>query len=89
MQPSREVAPRYVATTLETTDGRVLSGLSLGAATDGEHRILDIEPETLHGRTPLVFGSADKVARVARYHEAPRSAVGQSPLFGKRGLFRG
>jgi len=59
-----------------------------GAATDGEHRILNLVPEALHSRTPLVFGSVDKVERVARYHEAPRSAVGQSPLFGKRGLFR-
>ncbi len=59
-----------------------------GAATDGEHRILDLVPEALHSRTPLVFGSVDKVERVARYHEAPRSVVGESPLFGKRGLFR-
>ena len=59
-----------------------------GAATDGEHRILDLVPETLHGRTPLVFGSAEKVARVARYHEAPETAIRESPLFGKRGLFR-
>ena len=36
LQPSREVAPRYVVTNLETTEGRLLSGLSLGAATDGE-----------------------------------------------------
>ncbi len=59
-----------------------------GAATDGERRILDQLPDGLHCRTPLVFGAADKVARVARYHEEPQVAVGQSPLFGKRGLFR-
>jgi len=59
-----------------------------GAATDGEHRIVELVPAELHCRTPLIFGSQDKVARVARYHEAPRSVVGESPLFGKRGLFR-
>ncbi len=59
-----------------------------GAATDGERRILDLIPESLHCRTPLIFGSADKVARVTRYHAAPPSIVGESPLFAKRGLFR-
>ena len=32
-----------------------------GAATDGITRILDIEPESLHQRTPLVIGSLDDV----------------------------
>jgi fructose-1,6-bisphosphatase I len=59
-----------------------------GGATDGENRILDLKPGSLHGRTPLVFGSADHVARVARYHQEPAMAASASPLFGKRGLFR-
>ncbi len=59
-----------------------------GAATDGERRILDIEPSALHQRIPLVFGSADKVERVARYHADPHSIGERSPLFGRRGLFR-
>jgi fructose-1,6-bisphosphatase I len=59
-----------------------------GAATDTVHRILDIVPEGLHQRVPLVFGSAAEVARIARYHSGP-SAIGErSPLFGNRGLFR-
>ena len=32
-----------------------------GAATNGRDRILDIEPESLHQRTPLVIGSRDDV----------------------------
>jgi fructose-1,6-bisphosphatase I len=40
----------------------------------------------LHARTPFVFGSADKVARVAAYHDLPENEV--SALFGNRGLFR-
>jgi putative heme-binding domain-containing protein len=36
LQPSREVAPRYVATIIETVDGRAFSGLSLGADSDGK-----------------------------------------------------
>ncbi len=56
-----------------------------GRATDGTDPILDQSPADLHARTPFVFGSAEKVARVAAYHDLPPSEV--SPLFGKRGLF--
>lgn len=37
-----------------------------GAASDGQTRIMDIEPESLHQRTPLVIGSRDDVAFVER-----------------------
>jgi len=56
-----------------------------GLATDGKDRILDQTPGDLHGRTPLVFGSKDKVTRVAAYHDLPENEM--SPLFKKRGLF--
>lgn len=56
-----------------------------GLATDGTRAILDIVPESLHARAPLVFGSADLVQRVAAYHSAPPRD--RSPLFGERGLF--
>jgi fructose-1,6-bisphosphatase I len=59
-----------------------------GAATDAITRILEIEPESLHQRVPVVFGSAREVARIARYHTEP-SAIGErAPLFSRRGLFR-
>lgn len=58
-----------------------------GAATDGASRLLDQVPKSLHARTPFVFGSRDKVLRVAAYHDLPDHEV--SPLFGKRGLFKG
>jgi fructose-1,6-bisphosphatase I len=58
-----------------------------GAATDGLTPILDQAPDGLHARTPLVFGSADRVASVAAYHALPERNV--SPLFGHRGLFTG
>jgi fructose-1,6-bisphosphatase I len=59
-----------------------------GAATDTIERILDIHPQSLHQRTPLVFGSAREVARITRYHLDPSSIGERSPLFGHRGLFR-
>jgi fructose-1,6-bisphosphatase I len=37
-----------------------------GSASDGANRILDIQPEKLHQRTPLVIGSRDDVAFVER-----------------------
>ncbi|MBM3606729.1 MAG: class 1 fructose-bisphosphatase [Alphaproteobacteria bacterium] len=57
-----------------------------GRATDGALPILDGHITSLHGRTPFVFGSADKVDRVAAYHDLPEAEV--SALFGHRGLFR-
>jgi fructose-1,6-bisphosphatase I len=59
-----------------------------GAATDTVNRILDIQPEKLHQRVPLVFGSTKEVARIARYHLDPSHIGERSPLFGNRGLFR-
>jgi fructose-1,6-bisphosphatase I len=57
-----------------------------GRATDGALPILDATITDLHGRTPLVFGSAEKVDRVAAYHDLPDAEV--SALFSHRGLFR-
>lgn len=59
-----------------------------GAATTSVTRILDLVPENLHQRVPLVFGSRREVARVARYHVDPNMIGERAPLFGKRGLFR-
>ena len=39
-----------------------------GKATDGATPILERQAEELHGRVPLVFGSAEKVQRVADHH---------------------
>lgn len=57
-----------------------------GVASTGTDRILDQVPDMLHARTPLVFGSRNKVARVATYFDLPEQET--SALFGKRGLFR-
>ncbi len=40
-----------------------------GAATDGSGRILDIEPDALHQRTPVILGSSAEVAEVQRFLE--------------------
>ncbi|KUO61621.1 MAG: fructose 1,6-bisphosphatase [Alphaproteobacteria bacterium BRH_c36] len=58
-----------------------------GAATDGLRPILEIKPDDLHQRVPLVFGPPAEVERISRYHEA-QSEGEASPLFSQRGLLR-
>jgi fructose-1,6-bisphosphatase I len=58
-----------------------------GAAIDGFHRILEVKPASIHVRTPLIFGSKDKVDRIALYY-SEGSASQRAPIFGKRGLLR-
>ncbi len=58
-----------------------------GSATDCLRPILDIVPPSIHAKVPLVFGSSDCVALIARYHSDPQFSD-RAPLFGKRGLMR-
>jgi fructose-1,6-bisphosphatase I len=39
-----------------------------GAATNGQQRILDIQPTKLHERVSVILGSKNEVERVTRYH---------------------
>jgi len=39
-----------------------------GAATDGQGRIMDIQPNKLHQRVPVFLGSKEEVEIVTRYH---------------------
>lgn len=59
-----------------------------GAATTGKSRILDIMPETLHQRTPVIAGSRAEVEYLERLYAEPMAEGERSPLFGRRGLFR-
>jgi fructose-1,6-bisphosphatase I len=57
-----------------------------GKATDGSDEILNKTASALHARTPFVFGSRQKVERIAAYHDLPDNEA--AALFGARGLFR-
>jgi fructose-1,6-bisphosphatase I len=59
-----------------------------GRSTDTVGDILDLVPEGLHQRTPLVFGASREVTRIGRYHTDPSMIGERAPLFGNRGLFR-
>ena len=57
-----------------------------GKATDAIEPLLELQAYELHGRTPFVFGSKDKVEKITAYHDLPDNET--SALFKKRGLFR-
>lgn len=57
-----------------------------GRATDLSEPVLGLCPTAMEQRIPFVFGSTEKVARIAAYHDLPDPEV--SALFGHRGLFR-
>lgn len=59
-----------------------------GMASTGRTRVMELAPSALHQRVGFVFGSADEVARVERYHnDDTQDDAYASPLFGRRGLF--
>ena len=61
-----------------------------GAASTGRRRILEVTPESLHQRVPVILGSKEEVERIARYHGEHDRGVDQpfsSPLFKERSLF--
>ena len=40
-----------------------------GLASTGRQRIMDIKPESLHQRVPVIMGSKSEVERVVSYHD--------------------
>ena len=62
-----------------------------GRASTGRARLLDVVPEDLHQRVPVILGSKSEVERIERYHreyEAGTDREFASPLFNVRSLFR-
>jgi fructose-1,6-bisphosphatase I/sedoheptulose-1,7-bisphosphatase/fructose-1,6-bisphosphatase I len=62
-----------------------------GAASTGRQRLLEVQPESLHQRVPVILGSRDEVERIERYHREHETGEDQpfrSPLFSTRTLFR-
>ena len=59
-----------------------------GRAITDQRRILDVEPESPHARTPMIFGSVSEVDRVEHYFLENRLMGRGAQLFSERGLFR-
>ena len=58
-----------------------------GVASTGRERILELTPESLHQRVPVILGSKNEVERVASYHRDAVVEEFKSPLFNVRNLF--
>ncbi len=61
-----------------------------GAASTGRDRIMEVAPEALHARIPVILGSKNEVERIERYHREHEEGLDQpytSPLFRTRSLF--
>jgi len=59
-----------------------------GRASTGRHPIMEIQPESLHQRIGLIFGSRNEVERIEQYHNTPQAIDVPNPLFNERSLFR-
>ena len=62
-----------------------------GLATTGRERLLEVMPESLHQRVPLILGSRNEVQRIERYHAEHACGADRpysSPLFNERSMFR-
>ena len=61
-----------------------------GRASTGRQDILQLQPESLHQRVPVILGSREEVERLERYHseyDRGEDKPFTSPLFGTRSLF--
>ncbi|MEY2777798.1 MAG: hypothetical protein RLY30_1896 [Pseudomonadota bacterium] len=61
-----------------------------GAASTGRGRILEVQPEQVHQRIPVIVGSRNEVERLQRYHLEHDRGEDQkysSPLFKERSLY--
>jgi fructose-1,6-bisphosphatase I / sedoheptulose-1,7-bisphosphatase len=59
-----------------------------GRASTGRRPVLGVQPESLHQRIGVVFGSRNEVERIERYHAEPGARDIATPLFAERTLFR-
>lgn len=57
-----------------------------GAASNGTSPLLDLVPDSLHQRVPVILGSRDEVERIVAYHADPSENVSWQ-LFKTRSLF--
>ncbi|MDO9366864.1 MAG: class 1 fructose-bisphosphatase [Methylotenera sp.] len=60
-----------------------------GLASTGRIRILEVQPENIHQRVPVIMGSSNEVLRVERYHHAHDMGTDDAlPLFNDRSFYR-
>ena len=62
--PTKDFASGKLRLLYEANPIAIIAEQAGGAATDGRQRILDIQPETIHQRTPLIVGSQVEMERL-------------------------
>ena len=73
--PTRQYAEGKLRLMYEANPIAFLAEQAQGMATDGTHRILDIVPQGLHQRTPLVVGSREEVSLLGEMVAGQESGV--------------
>ena len=61
-----------------------------GLGSTGRERILDLQPNDIHQRVPVVIGSRNEVERIEKYHREYDTGTDEkysSPLFQERSLY--
>ncbi len=59
-----------------------------GAASTGTQRVMEIQPENIHERVPMIFGSRHEVELVGQYYADLNPYHERPQLFGNRSLLR-
>ena len=57
-----------------------------GGAVNGTSELLDLLPDVLHQKVPVILGSKDEIDRIVNYHADPHENVSWQ-LFKTRSLF--
>lgn len=57
-----------------------------GTAVTGTQPLLDVVPDTLHEKVPVILGARSEIERIVAYHADPSENV-QFPLFRERSLY--
>lgn len=62
--PTKDFAKGKLRLLYEANPIAMIAEQAGGSASDGEQRILDIQPEDVHQRTPLIVGSRVEMQRL-------------------------
>ena len=86
-KPPREGRLRLL---YETNPMSMLIEQAGGKSSTGTQRMMDVVPDNIHQRIPVIIGTSEEVSLVERYTSTFGSGdvqIGDSPLFGERSLF--
>ena len=62
-----------------------------GLGSTGRARVMEVQPDNIHQRVPVILGSRNEVERIEKYHrefDSGEDSKYSSPLFSDRSLYR-